>query len=170
MGTVYFFYPGLADTKSDGWRVALGGNDSMVIITTDFCGWSRNHYLGGGYYAAKLRSILGGTRDLAETGDKGKAPAAEPSQRGDSDDETNPPPPPVVASVGASGVGPSGASTSYTVPEVPRDIFYYDQIRQVPYRILDVSVGVDMFGSLAGVSLDEVKFGAFFVKIFIPCN
>ena len=108
--------------------------------------------------------------DVAETGDKGKAPATEPSQMDDSDDDTIPPPPPVGASVGAFGTGPSGASTSYTVPEVPRDILYYDRTRQVPYRILDVPVEADQFRSLAGVSPDEVNFGKSFIKIFIQCN
>ena len=69
-----------------------------------------------------------------------------------------PPPPPVVAGVGTSGVGPSGASTSYTVPEVPRDIVYYDRARLMHYRIPDVPVEADQLRSLAGVSPDEVKY------------
>ena len=101
--------------------------------------------------------MLGGTQNVAETGDKGKALTTEPSQRDDSD-ETIPPPPPVVVGVGTSGAGPSGASTSYTVPEVPKDFVYYDRTRQMQYRIPHVPVEADQLGSLAGVPLDEVKF------------
>ena len=80
----------------------------------------------------------------------------ETSHRDDSGD-SSPPPPPVVANVGASGVGPSSASSAYTVPDVPQDILYYDGIDQVPYRIPDVPVRADRFGSLAGVPPDTVN-------------
>ena len=67
---------------------------------------------------------------------------------------------------GASGAGPSGASSSYTVPEVPRDIMYYDGIRQMPYRIPGVPVEADLFGSLVGVPPDTVSF-YIYKKIFV---
>ena len=109
-------------------------------------------------YAAGLREVLRGRQDVtgAGVGDRGKAPMTETSHRDDSGD-SSPPPLPVVVGVGTSGAGPSSASSSYTVPEVPKDIMYYDGIRQVPYRILDVSVGADLLGSLAGVPPDTVN-------------
>ena len=95
--------------------------------------------------------------EVVGTGDRGKAPITEPSQGVDSEDSI-PPPPLVVAGVGTSGAGPSGASTSYIIPEVPRDIVYYDKARLMHYRIPDVPVEADRLGSLAGVSPDEVKY------------
>ena len=80
----------------------------------------------------------------------------ETSHRDDSGDSSQPPPP-VVVRVGTSGAGPSSASSSYTVPEVPSDIMYYDGIRQVPYRIPDVPVGADLLGSVVGVPPDTVS-------------
>ena len=71
--------------------------------------------------------------------------------------------PPIIASVGASGAGSSGASPSHTVPDVPQDIMYYEGGLQVPYRVPTNPVRPDLFGSLAGVPPDTVSlFMSFF--------
>ena len=100
---------------------------------------------------------------MADPGDKGKAPTTEPSAQGDSDDDTIPPPRPIIAGMGAPGAGSSGASSSYTVPNVPQDIMYYEGGLQVPYRVPTNPVRPDLFGSLSGVPPETVSlFMSFF--------
>ena len=99
-----------------------------------------------------LQSEMAQRQPVVDTGDKGKAPATEPSQAEDADDDITLPPSPMTA-----GAGSSGASPSFSVPDLPQDIIYYDGVRPVTYRVPTVSLEAAMFGPLAGVPPETVS-------------
>jgi len=108
-------------------------------------------------FESMLQSDIARRQPVVDTGDKGKAPATEPSQARDSDDDITLPPPPMTAGTGASGAGPSGAPPSFSVPDLPQDIIYYEGIRPVMYRVPTVPLEAVTFGPLAGVPPETVS-------------